>query len=198
MTIQQCKRCVHSTQSLPTASRAAIAALAAMAAMAAMATVRSSTGIRDFATEQHLGRTRSGRVRSAVWQQCRLSSGQHPRRCSGQYQHHQDVFEAISSQVNRWPAEQIDIQYGIWIVYKKWAGNGPWILGRCRQIHMKHPGSAAGGLLQCAGYVICDRLERPAVAIVAMTPRSLWTPLLWGWGSTSRSCTVCTFTLNHR
>jgi hypothetical protein len=30
---------------------------------------------------------------------------------------------------------QIDIQYGIWIVYKKWAGNGPQILGRCQQTH---------------------------------------------------------------
>ena len=38
--------------------------------------------------------------------------------------------------------------------------------------------------------------ERPAVAIVAMNPRSLWTPLLWGWGSTTRSCTVCTFTIS--
>jgi len=33
------------------------------------------------------------------------------------------------------------------------------------------------------------------MAIVAMNPRSLWTPLLWGWGSFV-SCTVCTFTPN--
>jgi len=36
---------------------------------------------------------------------------------------------------------------------------------------------------------------RPAVASVAMNPRSLWTPPLWGRGSFV-SCTVCTFTLN--
>ena len=70
--------------------------------------------------------------------------------------------------------------FGIWIVYEKWAGNEPRILGRCRQTHMKPPGSAAvGPPEERAGYVICDnRLERPAVAIVAMNPRSLWTPLL--------------------
>jgi len=56
-------------------------------------------------------------------------------------------------------------------------------------------GSMAVGPPWCAGYVICDRLERPAVAIVAIHPRSLWTPLLWGRGSFV-SCTVCTFTLN--
>jgi hypothetical protein len=76
------------------------------------------------------------------------------------------------------PTREIDILYGICIVYKKWAGNGPRILGRCRQIHMKPLGSAAVGPLQHAGYVIGDRLGRPAVAIVAMNPRSLWTPLL--------------------
>jgi len=39
------------------------------------------------------------------------------------------------------------------------------------------------------------QLQRQAVAIVAMNPRSLWTPPLWGWGSLV-SCTVYTFTLN--
>jgi hypothetical protein len=63
------------------------------------------------------------------------------------------------------PRREIDILYGIWIVCKKWAGNGPRILGRCRQTHTKPPGSAAVGPLQCAGYVICDSLKRPAVAI---------------------------------
>jgi len=81
------------------------------------------------------------------------------------------------------------------IVCEKWAGNGPRILRRCWQTHTKPPGSAAVGPRRCAVYVICDRLERPAVAIVGMNPRSLWTPLLWGRGS-FLSCTVCTFTLN--
>jgi len=63
--------------------------------------------------------------------------------------------------------------------------------------YMKPLGSAAVGPLQCAGYVVCDnRLARTVVAIMATNPRSLWTPLLWGHGSTTRSCTVCTFTLN--
>jgi len=38
--------------------------------------------------------------------------------------------------------------------------------------------------------------ERPVVANVPMNPRSLWTPVLWEWGSITRSCTVCTSTLN--
>jgi len=166
-----------------------------MAAMAAMAAVLSSTGIRECGNRTtrwqdtltgHVDRTRSGRVRRAVWQEfgpascqhprrtsCqhpRRSSGQHPRMISGQHRHHQDEFRSTSAssgwvRVNRWPAKQIDILYGIWIVYEKWAGNGPRILGKCRQTHTKPPGSAAVGLLQCAGYVICDSLERPAVAI---------------------------------
>jgi len=38
-------------------------------------------------------------------------------------------------QVNRWQSqEEIDIQYGMRIVYKKRAGDGPRILGRCQQI----------------------------------------------------------------
>jgi len=45
--------------------------------------------------------------------------------------------------------------------------------------HTKPPGSAAVGLQEeCAGYVICDRFQRPAVAIVAMNPQSLRTALL--------------------
>jgi len=95
---------------------------------------------------------------------------------SGQHRHQQDELGSTSASFgcvrsdfeNRstsGKAKQIDIQYGIWIVYNKWAGNGPRILGRCRQTHTKPPGSAAVGPLQCAGYVICDSLERPAVAI---------------------------------
>jgi len=101
-------------------------------------------------------------------------------------------------QVNQWPANPIGIQYGIWIVSKQWAGTGPRILGRCRQMETKPPGSAGvGPPAERAGYVICDnRLERPAVAIVPMNPWSLWTPRLWGRGSFVRSCTMCTFTLN--
>jgi len=57
-------------------------------------------------------------------------------------------------------------------------------------------GSTAVGPLQCAGYVICDWLERPAVAIVAMNRQSLWTSELGWWGSTTRSWTMCTFTIN--
>jgi len=88
------------------------------------------------------------------------------------------------------------IQYGIWIVSEKWVGKGLPIIGRCRQTLTKPPGTAVLGQLHCAVYVICGRLESPLVAIVAMNPLSLWTPLLWGWGSTTRSCTICTFTLN--
>jgi hypothetical protein len=71
-------------------------------------------------------------------------------------------FEYRSTSGN---AKQIDIQYGIWIVYKKWTGNGLRILGRCRQTHTKPLVSAAVGPVQSAGYLICDSLERPAVAI---------------------------------
>jgi hypothetical protein len=61
---------------------------------------------------------------------------------------------------------------------------------------MQLPGSAAvGPLVKCAGYVICGKLERPAVAIVSMNPRGLWTPPLWGRGSIV-SRTVHTFTPN--
>jgi len=58
----------------------------------------------------------------------------------------------------------------------------------------KPPGRPAVGLLLCAGYVICDnRLARPAVAIVAINPRSRWTPVVCERESTIRSCTVCSF-----
>jgi len=116
---------------------------------------------------------------------------------SGKHRNHLGAFKAISYQVNRWQANQINIQYGIWIVDKQWVGNGLLILGRCWKTHTKPLVSAAVGPLQCTGYVICDRLQSPAVAIVAMNPRSLWTPLLWGRGSFV-SCTVCAFTLNNQ
>jgi len=94
------------------------------------------------------------------------------RMCSGR---HRSVVEGILPQVNRGPARQIDVQYGSWIVYEKWAGNRPRILGRCRQTQAKQLGSAPVGLPEVsAWYVICDnRLERPAVAIVATNPWSL-------------------------
>jgi len=74
---------------------------------------------------------------------------------------------------------EIDIQYGIWIVHEKWAGNEPRILGRCRQTH-DTPGERWGWSARGTRWVCdCDnRLERPAVAIGAMNPRSWWTPLL--------------------
>jgi hypothetical protein len=59
------------------------------------------------------------------------------RMSSGQHLCDEDVFEATLLQVNRWPANQIDIQYGICIVDKKWASNRPRILGRCRQIETR-------------------------------------------------------------
>jgi hypothetical protein len=86
-------------------------------------------------------------------QHLRRSSDQHPRRSSGQHRHHQDEFGSTSASLgyvrsdfeNRstgGKAKQIDIQYGIWIVYEKWAGNGPRILGRCQQIET--PGERGG------------------------------------------------------
>jgi len=85
---------------------------------------------------------------------------------------------------------------GVWIVYVKWAGNGLRTLGRCWQTHTKSVESAAVGLPEkCPGDIICNRLKSPAVAIVALNSLSLWTPLLWGWGSTTRSSTVCTLIL---
>jgi len=63
-------------------------------------------------------------------------------------------------------------------------------------MHTKPPGSAWVGPLQCAGFGIGEQLDRPAGAIVSKNPRSLWTPLLWGRGRTTRSCTVCTITLH--
>jgi len=94
------------------------------------------------------------------------------------------------------PRREINIQNGIWIVSQKWAGNGLRILGRYPQTNTKPLGREAVGLQWCSGYVICDRLERPVVAFVAMNLRSLWTPLLLAQGSTTWSCTVCTITLN--
>jgi len=71
-----------------------------------------------------------------------------------------------------------------------------WYLGDVGR-HPKPPASAAIGPQQCPRYVVCDnRLDRLAVAIVAMNPPSLWTPLPWEWGSIIRSCTVCTFDPN--
>ena len=60
-------------------------------------------------------------------------------------------------------AMQIDIQYGIWIVYKKWAGNGPRILGRCRQI--ENPRGARRLVRYSALGIGFGQPERPAVAI---------------------------------
>ena len=34
------------------------------------------------------------------------------------------------------------------------------------------------------------------MTIVSLNPQSLWTPVLWGWGRTPRSCTLYAFTLN--
>jgi hypothetical protein len=64
--------------------------------------------------------------------------------------------------------------------------------------HAKPPGSAAIGQVQCTGYVICDRLGRLTVANVALNPRYLWTPLLWGPASITRISTMCTFALNRQ
>jgi hypothetical protein len=138
------------------------------ASKAAVAVVLSSTGMQDYentSCQQDAFGTSTQSSLAGVQDEFGSISGQHPRRSSGQ---------PVASQ------EEIDIQYGIRIVYEKWAGNGPRILGRCRQTHTKPPGSAAvGPREEFAVYVICDnRLERPAVAIVAMNPRSLWTPLL--------------------
>jgi len=62
--------------------------------------------------------------------------------------------------------------------------------------HTRNP-QWAGRLVRCSALGMWfGQPKRPAVAIVAMNPLSLWTPLLWGRGSTTRSCTVCTFTLH--
>jgi len=53
------------------------------------------------------------------------------------------------------------------------------------------------GSLQSTGYVIGDnRIKRLVVAIVSMNLRGLWTLLQWGRGSITKSCAVCTYTLN--
>jgi len=49
---------------------------------------------------------------------------------------------------------EIDIQYGIWIVYEKWAGNEPRILGRCLQTH-DTPGERCGWSARGTRWV-CD------------------------------------------
>jgi hypothetical protein len=97
----------------------------------------------------------------------------------------------VTSQADR----QI-LWYGIWIAYERWVGNGPQILGRCQQTRTKPPGSpVVGPWEEYVGYEICDWLERLAVAIMTLNPRSLGTPLLSGQGNFV-SCTVCIFTLN--
>jgi hypothetical protein len=60
----------------------------------------------------------------------------------------------------------------VWIDYEKWTGNGLRKLWRCQPTHTKPLGSdEVGPSERCPGYVICDnRLERLAVAIVAMDP----------------------------
>jgi hypothetical protein len=79
------------------------------------------------------------------------------------------VYEVISKEVNKWPVKELDIPYGIWIVYEKWAGTGQQMLGRCRQTHTKPLGrTTVGPPEECDWYVICNRLVGPAVAIVAM------------------------------
>ena len=47
-----------------------------------------------------------------------------------QFSKYWNVFEPISYQVNRWPADRIDIQSGNRIVYEKWECIGPQVLGR--------------------------------------------------------------------
>ena len=68
----------------------------------------------------------------------------------------------------------------VWIVNETWPGNPLQILGRWQLSHRKPPWRVAvGPPEECVGYVICDnRLERPAVAIVAVNLKNLWTPLL--------------------
>jgi len=150
----------------------------------------------NTATERHVDTTCSGPVRSAVSQQCRIRPGQDQvyilrgarinslggvrvnisiiRMCSKRFRNRSICGEASRSTYSM-----------VWIVQEKWVGNGPQILGTFRQTHKKPPECAAVGPLQCTAYVIRDRLERPAVAIVAMNPRSLQTP------STVRTRKLC-------
>ena len=54
-------------------------------------------------------------------------------------------------QVNRWPANHIYIQYGIWILYEYWACNGPRILGRCRQMETLRVHGGGSATVRCVG-----------------------------------------------
>jgi len=141
------------------------------------------------ATKRHIDRTCLGRVRGPVWQQCRMSSGQY-RVCTlggalintlRGVRVNIGTIWMCSKRFRNWSTSgqpSRSTYRMVWIVTEKWAGNGPWILGRCRQTHMKHLGSVTVSPLQCDGYVICDTVERLVVAIVAMNQRSLRTTLL--------------------
>jgi hypothetical protein len=81
------------------------------------------------------------------------------------------VRSDLENQSTGGEAKHIDIHYGIWIVYKKWAGNRPWILGRCQQIET--PGERSSWSATVRWVQDLGQPERPAVAIEAMNPRCL-------------------------
>jgi len=186
-----------------------MAAIATMADMAALATVLSCMGIRDCGnrtTHRHDTFGTSTEISLAEVQvEFGSTSCQHPRSSFVQYRHHQSQCGSISA-TSEWvrsnfvrgqPVAMPTYEWHSvrqWIINKKLVGNGLRILGRCRQTHKKPLGSAADIPLQCAGYVICNSLQRVAVAIVGMNPPSLWTPLLGERGSFVRR-TVCTCTI---
>jgi hypothetical protein len=123
---------------------------------------------------------------------CVSTSCQHPLRSSGQPQ---NVSEVIIEYVNRLPVQQIDEQYGMWIVCKMSVGNVPRIRWRCWQTDMKSLHSVAVGAELWAGYVSCGSLVRLVMVIMAKNPQSQSTLLLWGCGMFV-NCTVCVFTLH--
>jgi len=119
------------------------------------------------ATEQHVDRACLGWVRSGILQKCRIRSGQYgvnslrggrintlggvrvntsiTRMISGQNRHHQDEFRSTSECV--WcdfrtghpvPKPSRSSYSMVWIIYEKWAGNEPQLLGRCG--HIETPG----------------------------------------------------------
>jgi hypothetical protein len=137
-----------------TTLRAAFSAMAAMASMAVRAEVINSAAIQDYGDQIIRQKDAFGPITESSLAGVCSTSGQHPQRSSGQHWHHQHLFYSITKQVNRWPAMQINIRHGSSIVYKKWAGNGPWILGTCRQTYTKSLRSPIVSPLQYTGSVI--------------------------------------------
>ena len=128
--------------------------------MVAMAAVLSFTGIRDYSNRMMRRQTAFGMITESSLAGVQHEFGstlcQRPLRSSC---HHRMCSKRFRNRSTGGKANQINIQHGIWIVYKKWACNGPRILGRCQQT-LETPGKRCCWSAREMRWVCDSRLTR--------------------------------------